>query len=217
MRAYTVRRQPRLIGKLLTFDDLPEEAQQYLATNLGVSSSVTGVPYDRLIQGYMDLSRKLRKSLEVNDKALIQMKNEARRKSLMCELGLEEPSSAAEQENLTRIIYVVEVLLPERKEILDQFVSQWDALIWLEFGGVSPELRLSPEQQHIQRNATLDRVFAMTDQSTIELDEKMSREEARLLSQSYYSATGHRTQRERGRSQTRRRMSRARAPRRKRC
>lgn len=182
----------------LSFDELPDQARSYLANEIGVTST-SRMTYNHFVHGFVELSRQLRTCLEGNDRALIGLKNEVRRKSIC---GSLEPTVATEEENLARLQHVLEVLLPERQAILDNFVQKWDALIWLEIEGMPQEGRPPHEQQQRYRNDSLERVFEMANESTSELDEKLLREEMQEMSKLFVSKGGVE---ERGRTTSRKR------------
>lgn len=183
----------------LSFDELPDHARSYLANVIKITSPCK-VTYDHLFRGFMDLSKGLRDSLAGNDKALIKLKNEARRKSIC---GSLEPTPATEKENLARLQHVLGVLLPKRQTILDNFVQKWDALVWLEIEGMPAEGRPVPEQQQQYRNDSLERAFALANQSTVELDVALFQAEMQQMNLAQYAKLGID---ERGHTRTRKRM-----------
>ncbi|CAL1706134.1 unnamed protein product [Somion occarium] len=151
----------------LQFDELPHLAKHYLANEIGITSP-SDATSEELVNRYIELASKLVRCLEGNDRALVELKTDARRKSI---IAPHEPEMTTYGRDMARVKQVLEVLLPERQSILDDFVVKWDALIWLEMEGLDERTRLTVEQQKQHRHNTLIPVLERSQESPVELDE----------------------------------------------
>ncbi|KAI0076140.1 hypothetical protein K474DRAFT_1663409 [Panus rudis PR-1116 ss-1] len=174
----------------LSYKKLPPAAKRYLQKEVGVTAPSKINSTDLEVR-YEQLEQNLMRSLEGNNYALVERSHEVRRGSrgslsmtpspaspdfTMTQAMDAPPTYQTILENdIRRLSEVLNVILPERQIILDEFLLKWDALFWLEMEGIPEELRFSVETQILTRDTTVKHILTRAQNAPVALDAKLWR------------------------------------------
>lgn len=154
----------------LEYHELPELAREFLQDLIPNHYQPRHKLQHLIDQKHRKLAVGLALSLQGNDGGLVRLRHQAR--SSFVSLSQSQADVAEEKvRDEKRIQEVLEVLIPHRKQILDDFMVRFDALVWCELKPA--ENRMAKEEQDIYRNARCKPVIDGTNLALRVLDRKM--------------------------------------------
>lgn len=157
----------------LTFHELPLLTQHYLGTAKLVPPHARGL--NSIEDERSRISLALFRSLKGNDIALVELRHEAAAMSRKQEARA-SPSAAwnaaAVQRQEARLQEVLGVLLPERELLFNEYLTKFDALIWLDQAGRE---HYTPEDWQMDRDARLRSILDYTSRALIAMDESVTK------------------------------------------
>ncbi|OAX41139.1 hypothetical protein K503DRAFT_767943 [Rhizopogon vinicolor AM-OR11-026] len=155
----------------LTFMQLPFHTQRYLGMAKLVPPHARGL--NSIHDEHTRISQSFFRSLTGNNEALVDKRHEA--VAMTRELEAVVPPSAKRwyaAAQKSRLHQVFGVLLPERELLFTEYVSKFDALIWLDQQG---RTNYTPEDWQGYRDARLKPVLDSATHALIAMDEGMTR------------------------------------------
>ncbi|KAI0058709.1 hypothetical protein BV25DRAFT_1829689 [Artomyces pyxidatus] len=164
----------------LAFTELPCIVQLYLANTAHVTPPTSTIPdADDFARLRSQLASTVFRALQGIDIALVEKRREARQFAHKAKVTVEELADARAKDE-ERVLYIMDVLLPERAVVLDEFIAKLDGLVWLELeAAYAKEGRDTLEAQQQYRtetiNAPLDyihRALVALDDAVIQRDEE---------------------------------------------
>lgn len=155
----------------LTLDQLPLLARYYLADIAEVLPPALYEP-ELLAARRSQLALALFRSLQGVDMALVERRQDARRTAAQRpDETVEQWRQRTEEQDRERIETVVDVLLPERQILLDEFMIKLDTLVWVEMEGQTGSSRRSVQEQQVYRDEICAPILEYTNKALIALDE----------------------------------------------
>ncbi|KDQ54288.1 hypothetical protein JAAARDRAFT_38446 [Jaapia argillacea MUCL 33604] len=170
----------------LKLHELPLLAQHYLET---IETPHSALDVSFIQSKISELSVALFRSLQGVDIAMVERRHEARMISDRVQRSptkatFERATHLAVRRDEERIGEILNVLLPERQSILDEFMIKFDTLVWLQMEGRGEGENLSVEKQMQDRDRMCAPVLEYTHQALLALDKDvMEKSFSKMLAQ----------------------------------
>lgn len=158
------------------FSVLPEEIKQFLATEFGVTKDNIESPRQNLLLTWRRLEDQLRDDIVLSNCAFIEVKTAAERTRREVWWRPFKDIQAADQR---RAWHVLNVLLPARERVLDNFVEKTDALVWLELQSTNLGRQMSTKEQEVYRDRKISRLIERTAKPVDVVNEAIKGQETR--------------------------------------
>ncbi|PSS06865.1 hypothetical protein PHLCEN_2v3523 [Hermanssonia centrifuga] len=173
----------------LAFEELPHLAKYYLEEIVGITSPAD-VPEEHIENEISKLFYTLFRTLQGNDMALVEeLWGQTQAGPAVAKIepttprSLSPPETQATEENVSQL-RIETLLLPEREMLMSEFITKFDALVWLLMEQDDETKKLSvPEQQEFRDKRCYEAV-RYTEQALLSLSQAvMQKHQAKVSSE----------------------------------